>query len=176
MFTEERATVRGRYHRVNGALNFPRPIQPGGPKILIGGSGERRILRLVAQYGDACNLFGDAGTVRRKLAVLQDHCREVGRDPADITKTRMGTLVIGRTKEEADSRMEQLLQTWARTGMDHDQLQAHVTVGDLDAVCGQVQAFFDAGLDGLIFHMPVGTSPEDVALAGRALTDRFGLT
>src|SRR5436305_14575065 len=70
MFTQEVATFEGRHHRIRGALNFPRPVQPGGPKIMVGGSGEQRTLRLVAQYADACNLFGDVDTIRHKLAVL----------------------------------------------------------------------------------------------------------
>src|SRR6266545_6582331 len=80
MFTQEEATFKGRHHHIRSALNFPSPVKPRGPKIMVGGSGERRTLRLVAQYADACNLFGDVDTVRHKLAVLERHCRDVGRD------------------------------------------------------------------------------------------------
>jgi F420-dependent oxidoreductase-like protein len=104
MFTEERATVEGKHASIRDALNFPRPLQPGGPRILVGGSGERRTLRLVAQHADACNLFGDVDTIRHKLDVLQQHCREVGRDFDEITTTRYGTLVVAPTKEEAQAK------------------------------------------------------------------------
>jgi len=70
------------------AICYPRPVQERVP-ILVGGSGERRTLRLVAQYADACNLFGDAGTVRHKVAVLHRHCADVGRDPGDISVTNL---------------------------------------------------------------------------------------
>jgi F420-dependent oxidoreductase-like protein len=170
MFTQERATVDGRHHRVRDALNFPRPIQPGGPRIMVGGGGERRTLRLVAQYADACNLFGDVDTIRHKLAVLEGHCRDVGRDPAEITKTRLGTLVIAQTKDEAHSRVESL----RAAGLDPERIRLGYIVGDPQAVCDQAQAFFDAGLDGLIFNMPAGTPPDVVALAGRTLAGRFG--
>jgi F420-dependent oxidoreductase-like protein len=170
MFNDDRATVTGRRHSVADALNFPRPIQAGGPEILIGGSGERRTLRLVAQYGDACNLFGDVDTIRHKLTVLADHCRDVGRDPAEITKTRYTTLVIAPTKEQAQRRFEQLPGT---AGLS-DELRSLYAVGDPDTVCENVQAFFDAGINGIIFGAPADTSPEDVALAGHALTERFG--
>ncbi len=66
----------------------PGPASP----ILIGGGGEKRTLRLVAQYGDACNLFGDPDTVRHKLDVLERHCADVGRDPAEITRTILSTV------------------------------------------------------------------------------------
>jgi F420-dependent oxidoreductase-like protein len=169
MFTQEVATFEGRHHHIRDALNFPRPLQPGGPKIMVGGSGEQRTLRLVARYADACNLFGDVDTIRHKLAVLEQHCRDVGRDPAEITKTRLGTLVIADTKEEAEARLEERREA----GVDPERLRTYV-VGDPDTVSHQVQAYFDAGLDGLIFNMPPGTAPEIVSLGGRTLTERFG--
>jgi F420-dependent oxidoreductase-like protein len=79
----------GRVTTVPEAMCYPRPLQERIP-ILIGGSGEKRTLRLVAQYADACNLFGDAKVVAKKLAVLHAHCAEVGRDPADIEVTHLG--------------------------------------------------------------------------------------
>jgi alkanesulfonate monooxygenase SsuD/methylene tetrahydromethanopterin reductase-like flavin-dependent oxidoreductase (luciferase family) len=169
MFTQEMATFEGRHHHIRGALNFPRPVQRGGPKIMVGGSGEQRTLRLVAQYADACNLFGDVDTIRHKLAVLERHCRDVGRDPAEITKTRLGTLVIADTKDEAEA----LLEERRAAGIDPERLRTYV-VGDPQSVCHQVQAYFDAGLDGLIFNMPPGTPPEVVSLGGRTLIERFG--
>jgi alkanesulfonate monooxygenase SsuD/methylene tetrahydromethanopterin reductase-like flavin-dependent oxidoreductase (luciferase family) len=82
-----------------GALNNPDRSAATFP-IMISGSGERKTLRLVAQYADACNVFGDADRVRHLLAVLDGHCEDVGRDPAEITKTRLGAVLIGRTREE----------------------------------------------------------------------------
>ena len=70
------------------AICYPRPLQERIP-ILVGGSGERRTLRLVARHADACNLFGDPDTVRHKLAVLHEHCATEGRDPAAITVTHL---------------------------------------------------------------------------------------
>jgi len=155
---------------VREALNFPRPVQPGGPKIMIGGSGERRTLRLVARYADACNFFGDVDTIRHKVSVLADHCRDEGRDPAEITKTRLGVLIVAATKEEAQAKLERATKRGAE-----ERPAASYTMGDPEAVCDQVQAFFDAGLDGVIFNMPPGSPPEDVALAGKTFTDRFAL-
>jgi F420-dependent oxidoreductase-like protein len=86
MFSEQAPTFEGRHYRIENVLNNPKPIR-GRIPILIGGSGEKRTLKLVAQYGDACNLFGDPDTVRHKLDVLERHCADAGRDPAEITKT-----------------------------------------------------------------------------------------
>jgi F420-dependent oxidoreductase-like protein len=81
---------KGRVVEVPEAMCYPRPVQEHIP-ILIGGSGERKTLRLVAHYADACNLFGDAKTVTRKLTVLHEHCAAVGRDPSLIEVTHLGT-------------------------------------------------------------------------------------
>ena len=80
----------GRTIEVTEAVCYPRPLQERVP-ILVGGSGERRTLRLVAEHADACNLFGDPETVRRKVEVLRRHCADVGRDPADIEVTVLST-------------------------------------------------------------------------------------
>src|SRR5689334_357507 len=77
MFRGDHATFEGRYYSIKDARNLPRPIQPGGPKIMIGGSGEKRTLKLVAQYADQCNITGDADMVRHKIKVIHEHCAAV---------------------------------------------------------------------------------------------------
>jgi F420-dependent oxidoreductase-like protein len=170
MFTRERATVEGIHTSVHDALNVPQPLQPGGPPILIGGGGERRTLRLVAQYADACNLFGDVATVRHKLDVLDRHCADVGRDPAAVTRTRYVTLVAAATTGEAQDRFDRLPGT---DGFGPDP-SGYYAVGDPDAICAHVAPFLEAGVDGIVFGLAPGTSPDDVARTGRALVERFG--
>ncbi len=167
MFREEAPTFEGGYYRINGALNSPRPVQPNGPPIMIGGGGEQRTLKLVAQYADMCNIFGDPATVRHKMDVLERHCEAVGRDPETIVKTRLGTLIIRKTDAEAERLFEQLLnrpgvnKDWARSGS--------FIVGGPDRVAEQAQKYLDAGLDGLIFNMPHMEDPEALELAGKTL-------
>ena len=83
MFRGERPTFAGRHYRTTEAWNLPAPVQPGGPPILIGGSGEKRTLRLVARYADLCNITGDPAVVAHKVAVLRGHCEAV-----DATRPR----------------------------------------------------------------------------------------
>lgn len=111
MFAEQHPSFSGRHYRIREALNFPRPLRRDGIPILVGGSGERRTLALVAKYADACNLFGDVPTIRHKLDVLERHCEAIGRDPATITKTRLGGLVIAETAEQAERRGQEMA-TW----------------------------------------------------------------
>lgn len=74
MFVNDTTTFEGKWFKVTNAFNVPKPVQAGGPPILIGGSGEKKTLRMVAQYGDACNVFGDATHVRHLMGVLDEHC------------------------------------------------------------------------------------------------------
>jgi F420-dependent oxidoreductase-like protein len=167
MFREEAPSFQGKHYRIEEALNFPRPINPGGPPILIGGSGERKTLRLVAQYADACNLFGDAATVKHKLDVLRQHCEKVGRDPSEITKTRLGGLIVAPTHEEAERRGTELK---AARGLSDEWYRMSQIVGDPDEVSEKVQELLDSGLDGVIFNMWRVQDLEPVALAGQTLS------
>jgi len=166
MFTHERSTVAGTIHHVDGAINVPQPVRPGGPPILVGGGGERKTLLLTARYADMWNGFGDIPTIGHKLDVLSEHCANEGRDRSDILTTRLGTLIVGATHEEAD----RLRRGWqADHDVADDGLAMRLTWGDRDEVAQQARAFLDAGLDGLLFNMPSGSSPDDVARAGQAL-------
>jgi F420-dependent oxidoreductase-like protein len=171
MFTEEAPSFNGRYYQIDGALNYPRPIH-GDIPILIGGSGERRTLRLVAQYADACNVFGDLSTIRHKIDVLEQHCATVGRDPAEITKTNLSTLVIAPSTAEAERLAGAAAQ---RMGMSAQQFRDFAVVGNPDEVSAKVQQYFDAGLDGVVFNMPNAHDISPVRLAGETLTKAFGI-
>lgn len=89
----------GRHYRLAELTLVPQPVQQGGPRVMVGGSGERRTLRLVAQYADACNLFAvTPDEVGHKLDVLRGHCDDVGRDYDEIAKT----VIASRTDPLAD--------------------------------------------------------------------------
>jgi F420-dependent oxidoreductase-like protein len=88
MWSDDEGPYDGVHYQLAETICRPRPIQSPRPPILIGGSGEKKTLRLVAQYADACNLFSSADDeLQRKLAILDEHCADVGRDPAEIQRT-----------------------------------------------------------------------------------------
>ena len=86
MLTEEVTSFAGKHYQVSDAHNAPRPLQASVP-IMVAGGGERRTLRTVARYGDACNVSGTPDVIRHKLEVLAGHCADAGRDLAEITTT-----------------------------------------------------------------------------------------
>jgi F420-dependent oxidoreductase-like protein len=164
MFTQEPATYEGKHHSVHEAFNNPKPIR-GDIPIMIGGSGEKKTLRMVAQYADASNFFGDADRLRHLIGVLEAHCERLGRDPAEITTTRLGTIIIAETQEEADAKLERLAQA---TGMDPDR-RAMVLTGDPDTVAEKTSELLETGINGLIFNSPEVHDLETVQLLGETL-------
>ncbi len=99
----------GRTTSVAETICYPRPVQEHIP-VMVGGGGERKTLKLVAQYADMCNFFGDASVVQHKIDVLRRHCETVGRDPSEITVTQLGVAggastddLVGSYRELADA-------------------------------------------------------------------------
>ena len=91
MWSDDDSPYEGKHYQLAEPVCVPQPLHEGGPRILIGGSGEKKTLRLVAKYADACNLFGDdPDEIRHKLEVLDRHCENEGRDPAEIQRTVIG--------------------------------------------------------------------------------------
>jgi F420-dependent oxidoreductase-like protein len=107
MFTEDRPTFHGRYYRIQAARNLPRPVQPGGPRILVGGVGEQRTLRLAARYADLTHWFAlGLDGLRHKTEVLERYCEEIGRDPATIERTTHAPVMVAETEAEARSMLD----------------------------------------------------------------------
>ena len=164
MFTQSPATYEGTHHSITDAFNNPQPIR-GDIPIMIGGSGEKKTLRMVAQYADASNFFGDAERIRHLVGVLEGHCERLGRDIGEITKTRLGTIIVKPSQDEADSLFKYIAES---SGMPADRLATWI-VGDPDTVGERCQELLDAGLDGLIFNSPEAHDLETVQLIGQTL-------
>jgi F420-dependent oxidoreductase-like protein len=107
MWSGDESPYHGRHYRLERPLNSPQALSSPHPPILIGGSGERKTLRLVARYAQACNLF-PSPEVARKLDVLRAHCDAEGRDYDDITKTCYFIFDVGEKGEKAGEVVDQL--------------------------------------------------------------------
>ena len=105
LWTQERATVEGRHFSVRDALCEPKPLQDPMP-LLVGGSGEKRTLRIVAEHATGWNtFFGDVAEYRHKLDVLERHCADVGRDPSEIRKQVVIRAVLDDSEAAARGRV-----------------------------------------------------------------------
>ncbi|MCB1005676.1 MAG: LLM class F420-dependent oxidoreductase [Acidimicrobiales bacterium] len=167
MFERDHVTFEGRHHRTDDARNLPRPVQPGGPRILVGGGGERRTLRLVARYADACNLHGDPDTIRHKIEVLHGHCAEVGRDPAEVRVTRLATLVVTQSAQQTGE-----LQNFLARAAGPEALSTS-NLGQPGEVVEQIHALAEAGVEEFLFNMPLA-DPSAIRAAGDLFRDAFG--
>jgi F420-dependent oxidoreductase-like protein len=166
MFRADHASFEGTHYAIRDVRNLPRPIQPGGPKIMIGGGGEKRTLKLVAKYADQCNVTGDADMIRHKIKVIHDHCATVGRDPSEIEITRMATLFLTESDEQTAQIKEFLVNAAGEDAL------AGANVGQEQEIVDQIAAVFEAGVDEAIFNMPL--SPvDDVRRVGAFLAKSF---
>jgi F420-dependent oxidoreductase-like protein len=92
--TDGKVSFEGKYYSLRDAVFVPRFVQRPHAPIMIGGGGEKRTLRAVARYADVMNVFGTPAIVEQKIAVLERHCRDIGRDPAEIERTVAATVVV----------------------------------------------------------------------------------
>jgi F420-dependent oxidoreductase-like protein len=110
----------GKHYRLEEAMNNPPALSRPHPPVMVGGMGEKKTLRLVAQYADACNLFayGGAGTIRHKLEVLRRHCEDVGRDYEEIERTALGSVNLGPEGMSPDDVIE-MCADLGQAGIEH---------------------------------------------------------
>jgi F420-dependent oxidoreductase-like protein len=120
MWSDNNGPFTGRHFQLAETLCSPQPVAKPHPPILLGGMGERKTLRLVAQYADACNLFARMGqdTLRRKLDVLKGHCEKLGRDYTEIEKTTLNTVRLTGGKQTAQDVVDDF-RSQAALGIQH---------------------------------------------------------
>ncbi|MGD0122020.1 MAG: LLM class F420-dependent oxidoreductase [Candidatus Limnocylindrales bacterium] len=159
MFDQERPSFEGTYFRIDRALNRPRPIQPGGPKILVGGAGEKRTLKLAARFADMTNWFGALEDAAPKLAVLDRHCEAVGRDPAQILRTVSVPIVL------ADGERDKAAVLAAIPAVR----RGAVVAATVSESAEMLHRYMDAGFGGFIFRNATTRTPEAVARVGELI-------
>ena len=160
MFTQERPSFDGKYFRIDRALNVPRPIQKGGPKVLIGGGGEKRTLRILAQHGDMGHWFGGPlEDLKRKREVFEQHCAAVGRDPSEVTIL----LGIGLILTEDEKQGRAILDAIPA------ERRPMIRVATFDEAPEILRPYLDAGFGGFTFNNPTLPTVEAIERAGEVI-------
>ena len=154
MLTQRSASFSGRHYRVADAYNDPMPIQKPRPPIMVGGGGEQRTLRIVAQYADFCNVNGDPETCARKFEVLRRHCEDIGRSPESITRCSDVSILVASNERELARKLE-------RFG-DQD---FHL-IGTPEQVVDGLRAYARAGTQYVTFDLPDALDIEPILLIG----------
>lgn len=155
LWTQETTNYEGKHYRLNGTYSEPKPLQKPYPPIMIGGSGERTTLRIVARHANKSNFGGPPNVLRRRIDILKRHCKQVGRDFDSIEKTSNITVVIHETPEKylADMR-----RRWAADG-SHGSFEAwlekaeELYIGGTPEDCAeQIQVYADLGVRLLVIR------------------------
>src|ERR1051326_6652984 len=162
MFTEDRPSFDGKFYRIDRALNVPRPIQKGGPKILIGGGGEKRTLRILAKHGDIGHWFGaPLDDLKRKKGIFEEHCAAVGRNPKDVLLTLGIGLVLVKEEREAKAILDRI----------PEERRPMVRAMTFDAAPEFLQQYLDAGFGGFTFNNPTLPTLEAIARVGEVIKE-----
>jgi F420-dependent oxidoreductase-like protein len=173
MLRGERPSLTGERYVVDAAINEPQPISR--IPVMIGGGGERKTLRMVAQYADESNIICGPDEVDRKLDALAGHCETLGRDRSEITVSWQRTTCIAPTMEEATA---DALDHLRRRGLDVDSMSNeeqgvwldNFVLGDPDSVGEQFTGFLQPGIDGFTINLPANGHIEGrVELLGETL-------
>ena len=173
MLRGERPTLHGTHYQVTEAINSPAPISK--IPVMIGGSGEQKTLRMVAQYADESNLTCAANEIPRKLEVLAEHCERLGRDRSEITVTKLVLMVIGRTHDEALAAAATYVSNHGWPAEVVDLMVPQMTLGDPDEIGAAMRELVDLGIDGVTLNLAANAhDPEMVALAGETVSAALG--
>ncbi|MEW6635227.1 MAG: LLM class F420-dependent oxidoreductase [Actinomycetota bacterium] len=170
MLTEDRPYFEGEFYRIDRPINEPKGIQKPHPPLWIGGGGEKVTLRLVARWGDACNVGGDAERLRHKFEVLKSHCEREGRDYGEITRStsvNVHLLEPGEKPETATRR--------ARGSRSYEEYSKEFIVGTADEVVERLQPLVNAGAQYFIVYLPrVAYEPEMVERFAKDVVPNVG--
>jgi F420-dependent oxidoreductase-like protein len=172
MLRGERPSLAGKHYTIKDAINEPQPV--GRIPVMIGGSGEKKTLRMVAQYADESNLTSPADQLPRKLEVLAAHCERLGRDRSQITLSQHLNVVIADNMDAAYKEVVEFLRSRGLDieAMDEDSRTAFLSVviwGDEEHVGEKLSGVLDLGAEGLTMSLPGQAHiPERVEQLGQA--------
>jgi F420-dependent oxidoreductase-like protein len=158
MWTQEEAVFEGKYYQVRGAINQPKGVQKPHIPLLIGGGGEKVTLKLVAQYGDACNVGGDIATIKHKFEVIRQHCEAVGRDYDTIRRTSSVNCYIGETEAEAVAKLSEDMRS------NLEQARQQALIGTPAQIRERLADYEEAGVQELIVYFADATRLDPLRL------------
>ncbi len=173
MLRGERPTLNGKYYTAIDAVNSPAPVSK--IPIMIGGQGEKKTLRMVAQYADESNLTGEVKDIPRKLEVLAEHCDRLGRDRSEIIVTKLLMLAVAPTMEEAEADLAAIAQLKGWNDSIMNMVRKVLIFGDADTVGERIAEAVGMGLDGITVDLPLnGHNLERVELLGEIALKALG--
>lgn len=173
MLRGERPTLDGKHYTAVDAINSPAPLST--VPLMIGGGGEKKTLRMVAQYADESNLICEDHEIEHKLEVLAGHCETLGRDRSEIAVTKLVTMAVGNSHDEARASLDTYVALHEWPAEVVELLLPRVTYGNPDEIGEAIQNLMAKGLDGVTLNLVANAhDPEMVALAGHTVGAALG--
>lgn len=175
LWTGERVDHQGRFYQLQQAVNEPKPVQQPHPPVLIGGHGETHLLRAAAKHADSCNIGNEMSLEdhRAKLQVLADHCREIGRDPAEIEVTHNTRVLIAESQAAFDRAASQAAARANTSVDDYKQSLASAVAGTSRVCIEKLESYVEAGIRYFFLIFPDPVSVEDLKLFAREVMPHF---
>ena len=175
LWTQPLVDFEGRYYTLKGAGQDPKPVQQPHPPVLIGGHGERYLLRAVAKHADICNI-GSGLSIdehRAKLQVLERHCRLVGRDLAEIEVTHNTAVVIGEDPDRFDQLVARNAAHSNRSEADYRASLSNAVAGTPEQCVEQIRPYVEHGINYFFLVFPDPIPTESLDLFAEAVMPRF---
>lgn len=173
MLRGERPTLRGKHYTAVEAINSPAPIS--NIPIMIGGQGEKKTLRMVAQYADEANLTCTTKDIPRKLEALAGHCDRLDRDRSEIAVTKLMMIAVAPTHEELEADLAAIAEVKGWNDSIMGMARKALIFGDADSVGEQIAEAVGKGLDGITVDLPInGHNLERVELLGQIASKALG--
>ena len=173
MLRGDRVSLDGKYYKTVDLVNFPAPISR--VPIMIGGQGEKKTLRMVAQYADESNLTGTVEDIPRKLEALAGHCERLGRDRSEIKVTKLLMVCVAPTMEDALADLDRVAAVKGLSEGAKDFVKKALIFGDADTVGEEISKAVALGLDGITVDLPInGDNVDRVSLLGEISLKALG--
>ncbi|HWP43907.1 MAG TPA: TIGR03560 family F420-dependent LLM class oxidoreductase, partial [Blastocatellia bacterium] len=143
LWTEPQVTFEGRYYKLKDAYCEPKPVRKPRPPLLIGGAGEKLMLRVVARHADQWNTFGSPALFRHKLEVLGEHCAAVGRSLDEIEVSWAGTMLVTDSKGEKEEAVRRMAEAF---GQPPETVEPGLLVGSAEEIKDRLHEYVEAGV------------------------------
>jgi len=143
LWTQQQTTFDGRYYKIKDAYCEPKPVQQPRPPLMIGGQGEKLMLRVIAKHADQWNTFGSPELFRHKLGVLSEHCQAVGRDVREIEVSWAGSMLVTDSRAEKEALQRKVAEKF---GAEPEQMATSMLIGPVEEIRDRIHQFIEAGV------------------------------
>jgi len=172
MWTRPKAYFNGKYFRLNGALNDPKPIQKPHPPILVGGGGEKYTLKVAAKHANKWHVGGPYEIYLRKMNILRKHCENVGRDFNEIVLTYGGTVIIDREEKNVRKKFEEYEPNRIR-GTRYEEMRERTFLGTPEEIAEKIEKFKKIGVKEIYLFFPYSYRLTELELFRDAVMKEF---